>query len=311
MPVHPADQEKTAFSTQRGHYEFLCLPFDLTNAPSTFQRAMDLVLRKHKDYCLVYIDDLICFSASFAEHLLHLQAVMDSLTAAHLIVKLPKCHFAQLEVKFLGYLVSNKSIKPDPEKVAAILAFPVPSVVVQLQSFIGLVNYYRRFVPQLATIAAPLYKLLKKGVPFQWDAAQQQAFSALKEAIIHDPILRLPNFDKDFILHIDANATGLGAVLSQLHTDDQGNVVEYAVHFASKTLTTAQRNYNTTERECLAVLWAIRLFRPYLLGRKFKVYTDHAALQWLFKHRDPNSKLIRLILQLQDYEFTILSRSGA
>lgn len=308
LPLNPEDREKTAFSTARGHYEFVVLPFGLTNAPSTFQRVMDYVLRKHKEYCLVYVDDIIIFSASFEEHLIHLQAVFDSLMEAHLIVKTSKCKIGQNEVKFLGYLISAHIIRPDKGKVEAVMNFPIPKRVVELQSFVGLVGYYRRFIPQMATIAAPLYKLFKKGSLWEWTSAHQSAFDELKRILTSKPLLTLPDFDKDFILHTDASDIGLGALLTQISNDAR---MENVLYYASKSLNHAQKNYTVTEKECLAVLWAVKLFRPYLLGRHFKVFTDHAALRWLMSHKDPSSRLTRMILQLQEYSMEIISRPGS
>jgi hypothetical protein len=305
IPMDKKDIQKTAFSTHRGHYEFLVLPFGLTNAPSTFQRVMDMVLRKHKEFCGVYIDDIIIFSNSFEEHIKHLEQVFTSLNEAQLTIKLKKCKFGKNEVKFLGHLVSHQSVKPDPEKVAAVNRFPVPKCVADIQSFIGLVGYYRRFIPALSRTAECLYKLLKKNAKWKWGAEEQAAFDKLKLALTSSPVLNLPDFTKQFHLQTDASDSGLGAVLSQ-----EFDRKEFPICYASKTLNTAQRHYSTTEKEALAVIWAIKLFRPYLLGRHFKVFTDHSALKWLFKHKDPSSRLMRMVLQLQDYDYEIIHRPG-
>jgi hypothetical protein len=321
IPINPADIEKTAFSTPRGHYEFQVMPFGLTNAPATFQRFMDIVLRDLKTFCLVYIDDIIIFSRTFDEHVQHLQQVFDKLIGANVVVKPSKCHFLRPSVKFLGHIVSENSIRPDPEKISSVHAFPVPRSVHELQSFMGLVGYYRRFVPSLATIAAPLYRLFKKNVRWKWKDDEQKAFDQLKQALTSEPVLALPDFNRPFILHTDANATGIGAVLTQLSGPSvfpdkrsklvNGRQTESVVYYASRTLNKAERNYGTTHRECLAVKWSICLFRPYLLGRHFTVYTDHNALRWLFNCKDPGSRLTRTILELQEYSFDILARPGS
>lgn len=300
------DAEKTAFSTPRGHYEFVVMPFGLTNAPATFQRLMDSILRDFQSFCLVYIDDIIIFSESFEEHLVHLSRVLQRLIDSHLIIKPSKCQFLKQKLGFLGHVITPGYISPDSDKVSAVAAFPTPYNVKSLQSFLGLVNYYRRFIKSLSNIAEPLYGLLKKGTTWQWTDTHQRAYESLKMALTSAPLMRLPNFDLPFILHTDANNTGLGAVLSQIIDN-----VEHPIYYASKTLNPAQRNYHTTERECLAVKWACQLFRPYLIGKPFVVYTDHAALSWLFKHRDPNSKLTRMILSLQEFTFEVIHRSGA
>jgi hypothetical protein len=303
--LHPGDREKTAFSTARGHYEFVVMPFGLTNAPATFQRLMDSVLRDCQSYCLVYIDDIIIFSSSFNDHMNHISQVLQRLINAALVAKPSKCLFLKQRVNYLGHVITPGFIAPDPDKIAAVSSFPVPHSVKSLQSFLGLVNYYRRFIKELSIIAEPLYRLLKKGTTFKWTDIQQRAFESLKSTLTSAPLMRLPDFDLAFNLHTDANNTGLGAVLSQTI-----NGIEHPVYYASKTLSAAQRNYTTTERECLAVKWACQLFRPYLIGRHFSVFTDHAALSWLFNHKDPNSKLTRMILSLQEFSFSIVHRSG-
>ena len=305
LALDPRDAEKTAFSTSRGHYQFVVMPFGLTNAPATFQRLMDNILRDFHSFCLVYIDDIIIFSNTFEEHLIHLSKVLQRLIDSHLVVKPSKCQLLKQELPFLGHVITPGYIAPDPEKIAAVSTFPVPHNVKSLQSFLGLVNYYRRFVQGLSDIAEPLYRLLKKGIIWQWTDIHQRAFEALKLALTSDPLMGLPDFDRPFVLHTDANNTGLGAVLSQVIDG-----IEHPIYYASKTLNPAQRNYHTTEKECLAVKWACQLFRPYLIGRHFVVYTDHNALRWLFQHKDPNSKLTRMILSLQEFSFDIVHRPG-
>lgn len=306
IPLHPDDIEKTAFSTARGHHEFVVMPFGLCNAPATFQRVMDQLLRDMKEYCLPYMDDIVIFTqGGFEQHLKHVENVLKRLESAPMVVKPKKFKILQGSLKFLGHIISPHCIKPDPEKTSAVHAFPTPTCVKELQSFIGLVGYYRRFVPRLATIAEPLYHLMKNDVKWSWGPPEQAAMDQLKSALTNPPILRLPDFDRDFVLHTDASDTGLGAVLSQYDGD-----VEHPVYYASKTLNPAQRHYSATARECLAVKWACDLFRPYLIGRPFKVYTDHAALKWLFTKRDLKSMLVRWILELQEYDMTIIPRPG-
>ena len=310
VPLHPDDAEKTAFSTDQGHYEFLVLPFGLCNAPSTFQRLMNNVLKSHRKFVLVYIDDVIVYSPTFDEHLKHLQITFDALREAKLTVKASKCNWGKLEVKYLGHLISNKTVKPDPAKVSAVQSFPTPKCLKDLQTFIGLIGYYRRFVPNMATVAAPLYKLMKKNTEWKWEEKQESAMKELKHMLTSTPLLRLPDFTRPFILHTDANDTGLGAILCQEYTED-GVTTEHPINYASRSLNKAERNYSTTDRECLALLWSIALFRPYLVGVHFTVYTDHSALQWLLDHKDSSSRLMRMVLRLQEYDYTVISRPGS
>lgn len=308
IPLHPDDREKTAFSTSRGHYEFLVMPFGLCNAPSTFQRAMDQLTRDLRESCLPYMDDVITFSSrSFDLHLQHLESLFKKLQAAPMVAKPNKFKVLQKEIKFLGHVISPHTIKPDPQKTAAIFNFPTPSCVKELQSFLGLVSYYRRFVLGMATVAEPLYRLFKGNTPWVWGDVEAAAMDSLKTTLTTSPLMRLPDFDRPFTLCTDASQVGLGAVLSQV-TDDG---VDHPVYYASRTLNSSERNYHTTERECLAVKWACDQFRPYLLGRRFTVFTDHAALRWLFTVRDPKSKLVRWILELQEFDMDIRSRPGS
>jgi hypothetical protein len=334
IPIFPDDKEKTAFSTYRGHYQFNYMPFGLTNAPATFQRMMDSLLREHKDFCLVYMDDIIVFSISFDLHKQHLQLVFDRLRYAELVLKPSKCKLFRSEVKFLGHIIGHNSVKPDPEHVAAVYSFPTPTTVKQLQAFLGLVGYYRRFVPHLAAIAAPLYQLLKKHQHWRWrDYMEQRAMDDMKAALTSPPLLRPPNWDLPFILQTDACDTGIGAVLSQrtskpeagdtttLITPHAGpattaatttaTYLEHPIYYASKSLNSAQRSYSVTDRELLAVKWAVRLFHHYLYRHPFIIYTDHAALQWLLQAKNPNSRQTRVALELQGHDYSIVQRPGS
>ena len=307
IPLHPDDIEKTAFSTMRGHFEFQVMPFGLCNAPATFQRAMDQLLRDLRAFCQAYMDDVITYTeGTFENHVEKLEVVLQKLQTAPMVAKPSKFKVLQRELKFLGHIISRRAVKPDPAKTAVVHAFPMPTCVKDLQSFLGLVGYYRRFIPGLATTAYPLYRLFKKGAEWKWEAAHDAAVQALKLALTSPPLVRLPDFDRPFILCTDASDTGLGAVLSQLDDDK----VEHPVYYASRTLVNGEPNYTVTERECLAVKWSCDLFRPYLLGRPFSVFTDHAALVWLARSRDTKSRLTRWVLELQEFDMTIRSRPG-
>jgi hypothetical protein len=306
--VHPKDRAKTAFSTEFGHWEFNSMPFGLSNSPASFQRLMDVVLRDLRAFALCYIDDIIVFSASFDEHLDHLQQVFDALRSAHLIVKPSKCHFLQAKIQFLGHVVSAGIVEPDPSKTEAIRHWPTPKDRQSLQVALGLFNYYRKFVPGFSSVADPLNKLLRKGQKWEWTSIHQAAFDSIKRFLTQEPILALPDFRLQFTVYTDASATGLGAVLTQVQ-----NGIDRVISYASKSLNEAQRNYSATDRECLAIHWALNLWKPYLLGKKFVVVTDHAALKWLFSpaRRDPHRRHARMIVDLQQYDFVITHRAGA
>lgn len=302
------DREKTAFITRYGLYEFNVMPFGLCNAPSTFQRAMDLVLSGLKwEFAQVYLDDILIYSPDFESHLDHLRALFSRLREHGLQAKASKCQFARKELAFLGHVISKSGIKPDEAKLKSIAEYPVPKNVSELRAFLGIAGYYRRFVQSFATVASPLTALLKKQTIYRWTPDAQESFEGLKARLISHPILRCPDYQLPFILYTDASNTGLGAILSQ---QDPVDKAEYVVCYASRTMNPAERNYSTTERECLGIVWAIANFRPYLYGRSFTVVTDHHALKWLMSIKDPSGRLARWSLRLQEYQFEIIHRKG-
>ena len=283
------------------------MPFGLTNAPRTFQRLMDRILREAiGKFVHVYLDDISIFSRTFEEHLAHLDIVFRRLREAGLRLNSEKCTFVRKRLEFLGHMVSEDGLSPDPAKVDKVQNFPVPTNVKTLRGFLSLASYYRRFIQGFSQYAVPLYQLLRKNVVFSWQETQQQAFQYLKNKLTSAPVLAYPDFDREFIVHTDASTVGLGAVLSQ--KEEQG--LEHAVAYASRSLNKAERNYTTTEQECLAVVWAVKQFRVYLHGKRFEVVTDHAALKWLLNHCTPHGRLVRWIVQLQEYEFRVTYRKG-
>src|SRR5438105_5617313 len=210
------DEWKTAFKTKFGLYEWLVMPFGLTNAPSTFMRLMNKVLRTFIGrFVVVYFDDILIYSKSLEEHLDHLRAVFNALRDARLFANLEKCTFCTDRVSFLGYVVTPQGIEVDQAKIEAIKIRPTPQTVTQVRSFHGLAGFYRRFVKDFSTIAAPLNELTMKGVPFHWGQAQEDSFTLLKENLTNAPLLQLPDFGKTFELECDASGIGIGGVLTQ------------------------------------------------------------------------------------------------
>ncbi|EXX71174.1 gag-pol fusion protein [Rhizophagus irregularis DAOM 197198w] len=306
VEMNPADRPKTAFITQFGTYQFKVMPFGLCNAPATFQRLMDEVLRGYLwKFVMVYLDNVIIYSDTFEQHLEHLRVIFDRLEDAGLKLNPDKCSFVKEELEFLGHIVSNKGIRTDPAKIQKVKDFPVPLNVTQLRGFLGLASYYRRFVPGFSRIATPLNKLLKKGVAYSWGKEQQVAFEQLKQTLIASPILIFPDFEKQFVLLTDASTFGLGAILSQLDEDGNDRVIAYA----SRTCNKAESNYSATELECLAVIWAVKHFHAYIYGQRFKLVTDHAALCHLFNTATPIGRLARWVMKLQMYDFETTHRS--
>ena len=226
VEVDPKDREKTAFCTSEGLFEFNVMPFGLCNAPATFQRLMDSILAGlHWKNCLVYIDDIVVIGKSFDDHLCNLQQVLKRLRQAGLKLQPHKCKFLQSQVTYLGHVVSAQGVSPDPEKTSKIKSWPVPQSAQEVQRFLGLANYYRRFIKDFATMAKPLHRLTEKGVPFTWTLECEQAFNFLKTQLTSAPILALPNWSRPFILDTDASDMGIGAVLSQLQQDGSEYVV--------------------------------------------------------------------------------------
>ena len=301
------DKEKTAFVVEGGLYEFNVMPFGLRNAPGTFQRLMNHVLRDFLGkFVAVYLDDIIIYSKTFEQHLDHLNQVFEALRAAQLKIKLKKCFFCRPEIEFLGHIVGRNGLKPDPKKVEKVKNLPAPSNITELRSMLGLFSYYRKFIKDFSRHAKPMLELLKKDVPFKWDDKQQKALEFLKERLTKTPILQYPDFTKPFILLTDASGIGLGAVLAQL--DGEGN--ERVIAYASRALTKAEMNYEITDMECLAVVWAVQHFDQYLQLQPFKIVTDHSALKYLKTSKLPKGRRARWMMELQQYDFEIVHRPG-
>jgi hypothetical protein len=296
---------KTAFSTPDGHYEYLRLPFGIKNAPAEFSRIMYRVLG-HMPFVQIYLDDVTIHSKTFDEHLRHIEAVFSALKQANLKLNWDKCSFGRRTVRLLGHHISGQGIAVDDDKVVAIQAMLPPNSIKGVQRFLGLTGYYRKFILGYADLASPLYALLKKDSTWCWNVEHQRSFEALKSRLQEPPILRLPDLQRRFILHTDASGTALGAILAQI--DDQGH--EYVCQYESKLLKGSELHYGISEKECLAIVWAIRKLRPYLHGARFTVVTDHSALKWLMTIKDPTGRLARWSILLQAYDFEIVHRKG-
>ena len=307
VEVGEQDREKTAFCTPYGLYEFNVMPFGLCNGPATFQRLMDLVLAGlQMTHCLVYIDDVIVVGRSFDEHLCNIRDVFNRVKGAGLKLKPSKCVFFREKVFYLGHEVSREGVATDPRKIDQVASWPIPQSAKDVQKFLGLASYYRRFVRDFATIAKPLHRLTEKTATFEWTHECQEAFAELRQKLCTAPVLVFPDFTKPFLLDTDASNTGIGGVLSQL--DDEGK--EHVIAFASRTLSKSERRYCVTRRELLAVVVFTEQFRPYLLGRRFTLRTDHGSLSWLQSFKEPEGQLARWLEKLQEYHFDIVHQPG-
>jgi transposase InsO family protein len=309
VPVREEDKHKTAFITHEGLWEWNVLPFGLMAAPYTFMRLMDATLAGiNYVFALCYIDDILVFSPTFEKHLSDLAEVFDRLIRAGLSLRASKCHLCCGSVDYLGHTVNAEGIEPSQAKIRAIQDWPPPTSTKQVESFLGLCGFYRKFIKNYSAIARPLEELKARDAPTFpacWTARRQLAFMELKKALTSKPILRHPNFNLPFFIVTDASDYGIGAVLSQ--RTKQG---EHAVVFASRSLSKRETSYATAEKECLAVIWALDQFRSYIRGRPITVYTDHRALVWLLNTNADGGRLGRWILRLQEYEVEIKHRPG-
>lgn len=311
VPLARECRKYTAFSIPgKGMYQFTRLPYGLINSPATLARLMDRVLGKGslEPHVFVYLDDIIVVTETFEEHVHLLREVAGRLAKTNLTVNLNKCKFGVQELSFLGYLLTNEGLKINPEKIRPILEFEKPLSLTKLRRFLGMTNYYRRFIPLFSQISAPLTEMLKsKSKTLVWSSTAEQSFRSLKEKLVTPPILASPDFDREFTLQTDASDTAIAAVLTQEFEDGE-KVIEYYSH----KLTTPQRNYHATEKEGLAVILAIEHFRGYLEGYHFKLITDNSAITWIQKSKwKIGSRLSRWSLQLQTYNMTIIHRKGS
>jgi len=265
------DVEKTAFRMHHGHFEFLVMPFGLTNAPSTFQSLMNDIFRGYlRKFVLVFFDDILIYSKSWEDHLYHLTCVFDILRTNHLFVRMDKCSFGQQRVNYLGHFIEQNGVAVDPAKIQAMLAWPRPSNIKALRGFLGLTGYYRKFIQHYGTIARPLTQLLKKDA-FGWNEEASDSFDRLKEAMTKAPVLALPDFSKTFVIECDASGCGIGAVVMQ----DRRPIAYFSQALHGRNL-----KLSTYEKEMLALVTSIQRWRPYLLGQRFVVRTDHRSLKY-------------------------------
>jgi hypothetical protein len=256
-----------------GHFQFKVLIEGLTNAPATFQTMMNSSLHPYiRKFVVVYIDDILIFSKSEAEHQAHVRLVLEVLKRERFFVCKAKSSFTQSEIKYLGHIVDKQGIRPDPKKVEAVQTWPVPKNVHDVRSFLGLVNYFRKFIEHYSEIAVPLTNLTKKSHPWVWSGRCQDEFELLKQKLIEAPLLRTPDERLPYEVATDASDLGLGGVLLQ-----EG----HPVAFESRKLNSAELNYQTTEKEMSAVFHALRVWRCYLEGAEFTVYTDHVSNTYL------------------------------
>ena len=300
-------REKTAFVTHMGLFEFEVLPFGLTNSPATFQRYLLHVINPFLyQFALVYIDDLIIYSKTIDDHLEHIQRVLERLAQHQLRLNPEKCQFASDTITYLGHVVSPEGVLPDPNTINDVKNFKRPTCVRDVRAFLGLTSYYRKFVKSYSQIAKPMNRLLKKDQKFIWSDECEQSYQTLKNKLISAPILAHFKPECPILLFTDSSGYAMGAILAQIQ---EGK--EVVISYNSKSFDERQCNYSISEKECLAIVWGVQKLRPYLYGMHFTIKTDHCPLCYIMKVKNPNGRLIRWSMCLQDYDFTIEYKSGA
>ncbi|GBG79339.1 hypothetical protein CBR_g29489 [Chara braunii] len=306
IEVDPSDQHKTEFKTRDGLYEFIVMPFGLTNAPATFQCLMDKVLRHQLNrFVVIYLDDILIFSKSMEEHVKHLEEVLQVLKEAQLHLNLEKSEFGRDSVIYLGHRLSANDLEPEATKVEVIRKWPQPANARELRSFLGLASYYRKFVPKFYVIGRPLSRLTSKNVAYAWCEKCETAFQALKEALVSHPVLRIADPNLTFVVTTDASQYGIGAVLQQDDGDGLCPLEYYSKRMPSHKVTTS-----TYMHELYALREALAHCKHHLLGRHFKVYSDHQTLQWIKTQTDLSPTLTRWLHDIDVYNFELKHKKG-
>ena len=309
MCVAPKDQKYLVISTEKGLFKFNRLPFGLASAPAIFQRFIGQLLNNIEGV-IVYLDDILICSPNKDIQLKRLKIVLSRLNNANVKLNVNKCIIDVDKLQFLGYVLSGDGVSPSKEKVRAIMEAPVPQNVSELQSFIGLITYYSRFIHKFSEILAPLYDLISKNVKFIWSAKCDASYKHVKKCISESKLLTCFKGNCNLILEADASPNGVGAVLIQVE-----NNFERPLAFASKRLSAAERNYSQTDKEALALVFAVKKFRFYLLGRHFILKTDHRPLLGIFGRgkcipTNANARLIRWSILLSQYNYDLVFKSG-
>lgn len=307
LKIYEPHISRTAFITFMGLFEFLRLPFGLASAPTSFQKVMDTIRKDLTCTILIYIDDLILASQDEISHLEDLKQLLGVLIKHGLRLKIDKCRFGQKEVKYLGFLISEKGLRPDPKNIEAVKGFKTPKTVTELKSFLGAVGYFRRFIKSFADIARPLHELTRDESLGQWRKEHQQAFEMLIEKLCSAPVLAPPRLGKPFQIETDASGYGISAVLLQKGPDNQ----LHPIFYASRLLNKHERNYATVEKEALAIVFALKTFQPYTEGAgQTLVKTDNSCCCSLLKSKNLTGRLLKYQIAVQGYDINIVHRPG-
>lgn len=307
VKMNPSDGAKTAFSSSFQHYEFTRMPFGLKGAPSTFQRLMNTVLSGLQGIkCFVYMDDIVIYACNLTDHHSKVAEVFNRLRQHRLKLQPEKCNFLRREIVYLGHVIGENGIRPDPAKIKAVQNFPIPKNSKEIKSFLGLAGYYHRFINNFSKISKPLTSLLRKDVTYKWDTFCDESFNKLKQVLITPPLLIYPDFDKQFIVTSDASAFAIGAILSQGEIPN-----DRPICYASRTLSKAETGYSVIEKELLAIVYALTQFRPYIYGRQILIVTDHKPLVWVMNVKDPSSRLMRWKIKIEEFDYVTIYKKGS
>ncbi|MCO5551829.1 hypothetical protein L7F22_005332 [Adiantum nelumboides] len=304
LAIKSEDQHKTAFATEWGIFAYRVMPFGLTNAPTTFQRLMSHAFKEYlRQFLEIYMDDLYVHSLIRMDHIEHLTKIFEKCRLYQIFLNPEKCVFMVRQGKILGHIVSKNGISTDMEKILVIVELPRPLRVKEVQAFMGHCGYYRRFIYLYAIIAKPLYVLITK---FEWTDECDKAFQILKQRLISAPVLKAPDWDKIFHVHVDASAFAIGCILAQPGEKN----MDFPISYSRRQLNNAEKNYTTTEREGLGMIYAVKKFRHYLLSNKFVLFVDHQALLYLVNKPCSTGRIVRWFIILLEFDFTMIVKKG-
>lgn len=308
IPLKIEDRAKTAFVTQEGHFQWTCLPFGLKTAPAIFQRILSSIIRKHKlsEFTVNFIDDILVFSKSFEDHIKHLTLLLEAISKEGFRLKFSKCNFAQNSVKYLGHIIENNTVTPLKDNLIAIKEFPVPKTQKNVRQFLGKINFYGKYVPNVSIVLDPLHNLLRKGQQFIWSKECQDAFEMIKERLCSKPILAIFDPDLPIFIYTDASIRGIGAVLKQKQNDGE----EKPCAYFSKKLNNAQMKKKAIYLECLAIKEAVKYWQYWLIGKRFTVFTDHKPLEKMNIKSRTDEDLGELTYYLSQFNFEVIYSPG-
>ena len=301
VPLDEASRPYTAFSANNSKYHYISTPMGLRSSSSALNRALQIALSGLDGIdAHLYVDDILIATRTYSEHLEKLDRVFTRLEETQFVLNPSKCQFMKTQLTYLGFVIDKHGVRPDMSKLQAVQDFPTPTSVKDVRSFIGFSNFYRRHIPRLSELTAPLVRLTRKDVEFKWSQECEDAFRSIKDSLLQYPVLRYPDFSKDFYLSTDASDFAISGVLEQKYGNDF-----HPIAFISRQLNKAERNYSTTEKECLAIVWSFENLRCYLLGHFTHVMTDHLPLKGIFKSTNPGGRLTRWSLKLSTYDFDV------